>query len=141
MLEIGTGSGFLTALLALTAGRVYSVERVRDLSARARKVLDDLGITNAALLVGDGTLGWRRFAPYTVIAVSAAAPVLPPALLEQLDDGGRMLIPLGTPREQRITLVRRQRGQVTEEVVSRGCAFVPLLGRYGWDPDTGEACS
>lgn len=134
VLEIGTGSGFLTALLAGLADRVYSVERVRELSTRARKALDGLGILNVALLVGDGTIGWKRYAPYDVIVVSAASPSVPKALLDQLADGGRMLIPLGSKESQELTLVRKTGFAVTEEPVRAGCSFVPLLGRFAW-PD------
>lgn len=133
VLEIGTGSGFLTALLSQTAERVYSVERVRELSVRARRALDRLGIANAALLVGDGTIGWKKFGPYPVIAVSAASPAVPPALVDQLSDPGRMLIPVGSRAEQRLTLVRKHEGRVTEETVGEdGCTFVPLVGRHAW---------
>lgn len=140
VLEIGTGCGYFTALLAQLAGRIYSVERVRELSIRARKLLDELGVTNAALFVGDGTLGWRRFAPYTIIVVCAAAPEVPPALLEQLDDPGRMLIPVGTQEEQRLMLLRREGTRVTEEPISEGCRFALLVGRQGWHPEDGRAC-
>lgn len=140
VLEIGTGCGYFTALLAQLAGRVYSVERVRELSIQARKRLDALGVTNAALFVGDGTLGWRRFAPYTLVVVCAAAPGVPPALLEQLDDPGRMLIPVGTQEEQRLVLVRRQGRRITEEPISVGCRLALLVGRQGWPTEDGRAC-
>ncbi|MEE8147727.1 MAG: protein-L-isoaspartate(D-aspartate) O-methyltransferase [Longimicrobiales bacterium] len=139
VLEIGTGSGYLTALLALMADRVYSVERVRELSARARVALDDLGLNNVALLVGDGTIGWRKYAPFQVIIVSAASPSVPQAILDQLDDPGRMLIPVGTREAQELMIVRKKKGEVTEEVVREECTFVPLLGRYAWAPEGGEA--
>lgn len=132
VLEIGTGSGFLTALLARMADRVYSVERVRELSVRARAALDELGITNSALMVGDGTIGWRRFAPFDVAVVSAASPSVPSALVDQLAEEGRMLIPVGSREEQELVLVRREGGGTTEEPVQAGCTFVPLLGRYAW---------
>ncbi len=130
-LEIGTGSGFQTALLARLAGHVYSVERVRELSVRARTVLDALRIPNVALLVGDGTVGWSRYAPYQVILVSAGAPSIPDSLLAQLAEGGRMLIPLGGRDEQELTLVRKGPGGIETEPVG-SCAFVPLVGRFGW---------
>jgi protein-L-isoaspartate(D-aspartate) O-methyltransferase len=134
VLEIGTGSGFLTALLARTADRVYSVERVRELSARARKALDLLELKNVALLVGDGTIGWRKFSPYQIIIVSAASPAVPDTLVDQMAKGGRMLIPVGDQKAQELILVRKDEdGQVTEEPVREGCTFVPLLGRFGWD--------
>jgi protein-L-isoaspartate(D-aspartate) O-methyltransferase len=132
VLEIGTGSGYLTALFASAAGRVYSVERVRELSARARKALDAVEIRNAALLVGDGSIGWRKFAPFDIIVVSAASPSVPPALIDQLAEGGRMLIPVGTLEEQRLVLVRRSGDASSEEVVRDRCVFVPLLGQHGW---------
>ncbi len=135
VLEIGTGSGFLTALLASLADRVYSVERVRELSTRARKALDGLGYLNVALLVGDGTIGWRKYAPFQVIVVSAASPRVPPALVDQLDDPGRMLIPVGTRESQSLMLVRKEEGRVIEEEVQAGCTFVPLLGRFAWEDE------
>ncbi len=132
VLEIGTGSGFQTALLALSAERVYSVERVRELSGRAREALDQLRLPNVALLVGDGTIGWRKYAPFQVVVVSAASPSVPPALVEQMADPGRMLIPVGGREHQELTLVRKEGGRVTQEVVEDRVAFVPLLGRFGW---------
>ncbi|MCH7565303.1 MAG: protein-L-isoaspartate(D-aspartate) O-methyltransferase [Gemmatimonadetes bacterium] len=138
VLEIGTGSGYLTALLGLMADRVYSVERVRELSARARSALDTLTLHNVALLVGDGTIGWRKYAPFDVIVVSAASPSVPQAILEQLADPGRMLIPVGARDLQELVMVRKQDGEVTEEVVADAVTFVPLLGRYAWTPESGE---
>ncbi len=138
VLEIGTGSGYLTALLGLMADRVYSVERVRELSARARAALDTLTLHNVALLVGDGTIGWRKYAPFDVIVVSAASPSVPQAILEQLADPGRMLIPVGPRDLQELVMVRKQDGEVTEEVVADAVTFVPLLGRYAWTPESGE---
>lgn len=135
VLELGTGSGFLTALLAQRAERVYSVERVRELSARARAVLDRLEVRNVALQVGDGTIGWRKYAPYDVIVVSAASPSVPPALIDQLAEGGRMLIPIGTRESQRLTLVRKTGFAVTEEPLD-DVTFVPLLGRFAFPPDS-----
>jgi protein-L-isoaspartate(D-aspartate) O-methyltransferase len=135
VLEIGTGSGFLTALLSRLADRVYSVERVRELSARARKALDGLGILNVALLVGDGTIGWRKYAPYDVLAVSAASPSVPKALVDQMADGGRMLIPVGSKESQELVLVRKEGFAVTQEPLRAGCTFVPLLGRFAWADD------
>lgn len=131
VLEIGTGSGFQTAVLSHLVDRVYSVERVRELSIRARDVLDRLRISNVALLVGDGTIGWSRYAPYDAILVAAAAPTIPEPLVEQLAPGGRLLIPVGTREAQRLMLVRRTpEGTLSEEVLD--CTFVPLLGRFGW---------
>jgi len=131
VLEVGTGSGFQTALIAQLAGHVYSVERIRELSARARDVLDALRVTNAALLVGDGTIGWSRYAPYDAILVAAGAPAVPSALADQLAPGGRMLIPLGDLAEQQLTLVRKSGTGIETERVAP-CTFVPLVGRFGW---------
>lgn len=135
VLEIGTGCGYLTALLSLTADRVYSVERIRELSQRARRALDDFGVKNAALLVGDGTIGWRKYAPFDVIVVSAAAPSIPQALMDQLADGGRMLIPVGMRDTQELKLVRRDGDAVTTETVGEAVKFVPLLGRFAWSEE------
>lgn len=131
VLEIGTGSGYQTVLLAHLAGHVYSVERIRELSQRARAVIDQLRISNIALLVGDGTIGWSRYAPYDAILVAAGAPSVPQALIDQLAPGGRMLIPIGTLDEQQLTMVRKTETGITTEEVAR-CIFVPLLGKYGW---------
>lgn len=131
VLEIGTGTGYQTALLAELAGHVYSVERIRELSMQAREILDRLRYTNVALLVGDGTVGWSRYAPYDDILVSAGAPSVPAALVDQLGPSGRMLIPLGDRVAQKLTLIRKTpAGLETEEVAD--CVFVPLLGRFGW---------
>lgn len=131
VLEIGTGSGYQTALLANLAGHVYSVERIRELSVRARASLDTLRIANVALLVGDGTVGWSRYAPFDAILVSAGSPSIPEALIAQLVEGGRLLIPIGDREEQQLTMVRKRTdGVETENVAS--CTFVPLLGRFGW---------
>ncbi len=137
VLEIGTGSGYLTALLALLSDRVYSVERVRELSQRARRALDAMGLKNVALLVGDGTIGWRKYQPFDVIVVSAASPSIPPALVDQLADGGRMLIPVGSRASQELVLVRRDASGLSEEVVKGDCTFVPLLGRFAWRGEAG----
>lgn len=138
VLEIGTGSGFLTALLALTADRVYSVERIRELSARARAVLDQLRINNVALMVGDGTIGWRKYAPFDVIVVSAASPSVPPSFMDQLAEGGRLLIPVGTRKRQELMLVRREGSEIHEEIIHGACTFVPLLGQFAWASETPE---
>lgn len=135
VLELGTGSGFLTALLASMADRVYSIDRIRELSNRARKVLDDLSIRNVALMVGDGTIGWRKYAPFDVIVVSAASPSVPPALVDQLADGGRMLIPVGDRQSQKLVLVRREGSTVSQEELEGEVRFVPLLGRFAFQDE------
>ena len=138
VLEIGTGSGFLTGLLAFMADRVYSVERIRELSVRARAALDRLRIKNVALMVGDGTIGWRKYAPFDVIVVSAASPSVPSAFIDQLAEGGRLLIPVGTRERQELVLVRREDGETHEEIMHGECTFVPLLGRFAWASETSE---
>lgn len=131
VLEIGTGSGFQTAVLAQLVERVYSMERIRDLSLRARTALDRLRISNVALLVGDGTVGWSRYAPYDAILVAAGSPEIPSPLLDQLADGGRMLVPVGSRDAQRLLRVVKTGDTFqSEEVLD--CTFVPLLGRFGW---------
>jgi protein-L-isoaspartate(D-aspartate) O-methyltransferase len=131
VLEIGTGSGFQTAVLAQLADRVYSVERIRELATRAREVLDVMRISNVAILVGDGTIGWSRYAPYDAILVAAGGPEIPQPLLDQLADGGRMLVPVGTREAQRLVLVHRRGNAFHYDDVAE-CTFVPLLGRFGW---------
>lgn len=131
ILEIGTGSGYQTALLAQLAQHVYSIERVNELSARARAALDAMRVNNAALLVGDGSVGWTRYSPYDAILVAAGAPSVPQALIDQLAPDGRLLIPIGGRESQTLTLLQRSaEGVETVEVTE--CTFVPLVGRYAW---------
>jgi protein-L-isoaspartate(D-aspartate) O-methyltransferase len=133
VLEVGTGSGFQTAVLAQLVSHVYSIERINELAARARTVIESLRINNVAVLVGDGTVGWTRYSPYDAILVAAAAPSVPGALVDQLAPRGRLLAPIGDRREQKLTLVRKtETGVETEDVTA--VSFVPLVGRFGW-PD------
>lgn len=134
VLEVGTGCGFQTAVLAQLAERVYSVERIRELAVRARETLDAMRISNVAVLVGDGTIGWSRYAPYDCILVAAAAPEIPQPLLDQLAPGGRMLVPVGEMVIQRLVLVERTPDGLEQREITE-CAFVPLLGRFGWAVD------
>jgi protein-L-isoaspartate(D-aspartate) O-methyltransferase len=131
VLEIGTGSGYQTALLALLASMVFSVERVPHLAQSARTALATAGIRNVTVLVGDGTLGWRPFAPYDAILVSAASPEVPSPLVEQLAEGGRMVIPLGDRASQVLTVVERQGDEVRSRTVA-DVRFVPLVGEFGF---------
>jgi protein-L-isoaspartate(D-aspartate) O-methyltransferase len=131
VLEIGTGSGYQTALLGLLASMVFSVERVAGLAQSARSALQAAGIRNVTVLVGDGTLGWRPFAPYDAILVSAASPEVPSPLVEQLAPGGRMVIPLGDRSSQTLTLVERQ-GEVVRSSTIADVRFVPLVGEFGF---------
>jgi protein-L-isoaspartate(D-aspartate) O-methyltransferase len=130
-LEIGTGSGYQTALLAMLCDAVFSVERIPALAQRAREALEASGIRNVTVLVGDGTLGWRPFAPYDAILVAAASPEIPAPLVEQLAPGGRMVIPLGDRANQTLTLVRREGDQLRTTTVA-DVRFVPLLGEFGF---------
>lgn len=131
VLEVGTGSGYQTALLAHLAEQVFSIERVPALHERARDVLRQLGVRNVTLLLGDGTIGWREFAPYDAILVSAAAPEVPAPLREQLADGGKLIAPLGGRDEQVLVLVTR-RGDAFHYRDIAPVRFVPLLGTHGW---------
>jgi protein-L-isoaspartate(D-aspartate) O-methyltransferase len=131
VLEIGTGSGYQTALLAMLCDAVFSVERIAGLAQRARETLAAADIRNITVLVGDGTLGWRPFAPYDAILVAAASPEIPGPLVEQLAPGGRMVIPLGDRANQTLTLVRREGDQLRTTTVA-DVRFVPLLGEFGF---------
>ncbi len=131
VLEIGTGSGYQTALLAVLASMVFSVERHRSLADQARKVLEEVGIRNVTILVGDGTLGWRPFAPYDAILVSAASPEIPRPLVEQLAEGGQLIIPIGDRVNQVLTVVRRDGDGLTTGTLG-DVRFVPLVGQHGF---------
>ncbi len=131
VLEIGTGSGYQTALLAMLCDAVFSVERIAKLAQRARETLAAADIRNVTVLVGDGTLGWRPFAAYDAILVAAASPEIPGPLVEQLAPGGRMVIPLGDRANQTLTLVRREGDQLRTTTVA-DVRFVPLLGEFGF---------
>jgi len=131
VLEVGTGSGYQTALLAVLAREVYSIERHQTLARSAEAVLVKLGLNNVKIVVGDGTHGLPEFAPYDVILVSAAAPSTPRSLLDQLAEEGRMVIPVGPPHAQELQLVRKHNGKAVVEVIE-GCRFVPLIGAEGY---------
>ncbi len=131
VLEIGTGSGYQTALLGLLASMVFSVERVAGLAQSARTALVAAGIRNVTVLVGDGTLGWRPFAPYDAILVSAASPEVPAPLVDQLAPGARMVIPLGDRAAQTLTVVERQGDGVRTSTIA-DVRFVPLVGEFGF---------
>jgi protein-L-isoaspartate(D-aspartate) O-methyltransferase len=132
VLEVGAGSGYQTALLAELSSNVYAVERIPELTQRAREILDELGYANVALVTKDGTTGWAKYAPYDGILVGAAAPGIPDALVAQLRVGGRLLIPIGDRHRQQLTLVRKTDEERMEQEVVTGCVFVPLIGRFGW---------
>jgi protein-L-isoaspartate(D-aspartate) O-methyltransferase len=132
VLEIGTGSGYQTAVLAQLAEQVYSIERIPGLAKRARKIFDTLKCTNIVVTISDGTLGWKEHAPYDGVIVTAAAPRPPKALLDQLGKGGRLVIPVGDEFSQNLMVYTREDdGQFTTENKG-GCRFVKLIGEQGW---------
>lgn len=132
VLEIGTGSGYQTAVLASIVRRVWTIERIRPLAMQARKVLDSLHLLNVNIKVGDGTLGWPEEGPFDAILVTAGAPAVPEALAAQLANGGRLVIPVGNESSQSIIKIRKgPDGSLTQET-GTGCRFVPLIGEQGW---------
>jgi protein-L-isoaspartate(D-aspartate) O-methyltransferase len=131
VLEVGTGSGYQTVLLAHLAEQVFSIERVPKLLEQARAVIRECGVRNVSTLLGDGTIGWREYAPYDAILVSAGSPRVPEPLLEQLAVGGHMLIPLGERDEQMLVEVTRTATGFARRDIAP-VRFVPLLGTHGW---------
>jgi protein-L-isoaspartate(D-aspartate) O-methyltransferase len=134
VLEVGTGSGYQTALLAELCRHVYSIERHESLAHQAERTLARLGYTNLSVRVGDGSLGAPDVAPFDAIIVSAAAPQIPPALFAQLCEGGRLIIPVGPAASQELELVRKQDGQPVITPLE-GCRFVPLVGGQGYSSE------
>ncbi|MDI6755509.1 MAG: protein-L-isoaspartate(D-aspartate) O-methyltransferase [Thermodesulfobacteriota bacterium] len=132
VLEIGTGSGYQTAILARLADRVYSVERIRSLLERARKVLDLVQCRNVITKLFDGSFGWKEEGPFDAILVTAGSPEIPKPLMDQLKIGGRLVIPVGDKNSQRLLRVRRNRRGFSQENL-RECSFVALLGEHGWE--------
>ena len=130
-LEIGTGSGYQTAILAELSAMVYTVERIKPLLDNSRDLLGQLGYTNIRFKVFDGTLGWEEFLPFDAIMVTAGAPKIPQPLLDQLADRGRMVIPIGNKYSQELVRVTRIENRYREENLG-GCRFVDLIGAHGW---------
>ncbi len=131
VLEIGTGSGYQTAVLAELCGKVFTIERLKSLADRAMRRLDELGYYNVLARVGDGSLGWREEAPFDAVMVTAAAPDVPPALLEQLAVKGRLVIPVGDAYTQVLRkCVREDTGMRWADL--GGCVFVKLIGQQAW---------
>ena len=131
ILEIGTGSGYQTAVLAELSEQVFTIERIDVLTKMARRNLDRLGYTNVVFRTGDGTIGWQDQAPFDGILVTAGAPTVPRYLFEQLAENGRMVVPIGGMHGQELVAVRKKDG---EPIKTRyfGCVFVPLIGKDGW---------
>jgi protein-L-isoaspartate(D-aspartate) O-methyltransferase len=133
VLEIGAGSGYQAAVLSKLANEVVTVEKNESLAEAARERLAALGYRNIHVKIGDGTLGWPDDAPFDAVLVAAAAPTVPAPLVEQLAEGGRLVIPVGYTDKQMLLRIRKSAGQILEEKLF-ACQFVPLRGRYGW-PD------
>jgi protein-L-isoaspartate(D-aspartate) O-methyltransferase len=131
VLEVGTGTGYQTALLSHLAAQVFSIERVAALYEQAREILRQLDVRNVSMLLGDGTIGWREYSPYDAILVSAGAPEVPAPLIDQLAEGGTLLIPLGNRDEQILVSFERRDGTVVRRDIAP-VRFVPLLGTHGW---------
>ena len=132
VLEIGAGSGYQTAVLARIAAQVYAIERIAELAREAQARIRQLGIYKATIKCFDGTLGWSAHAPYDAILVAAGGPEVPEPLLAQLKIDGKLVIPIGETRESQrlIRVIRTDKGYVDED--HGACAFVPLIGHYGW---------
>ena len=131
ILEIGTGSGYQTAILAELCSKVYSIDRIKVLAERAEKILRNLGYTNFLIRVADGTNGWKEEAPFDGILVTAGGPSVPKVLIEQLADGGRLIIPIGDEFSQSLIKVVRE-GDTFHQSSLTGCVFVKLIGNHGW---------
>jgi len=130
-LEIGTGSGYQTAILAELSKTVYTVERIEPLLERAKRRLDELGYTNVFFKIFDGTLGWSEHAPYDAIIVTAGAPRVPKPLMDQIKDGGRLVVPVGDRFGQELMRITKKNGGFYEKSLG-GVRFVSLIGEYGW---------
>ncbi len=130
VLEVGTGSGYQAAILAEIGCEVYSVERIPSLAEKAKKVLEQLGY-KVNIKIGDGTLGWEEFAPYDRIIVTAAGPDIPKSLISQLQDGGKLIMPVGDYFSQELILLTKKGKRLIKENLG-GCQFVPLKGKEGW---------
>lgn len=136
VLEIGTGSGYQTAVLANLSARIVTVERHAELQERAQATLHQLGYNNITFVCGDGSLGWARKAPYDAILVTAGSPDVPPALLEQLAEGRRLVCPVGDRRRQQLLRITKQ-GSGFVTTIHTDCVFVPLTGEAGWPDEWG----
>ncbi len=131
VLEIGTGSGYQTAILALLSKEVYSVERIKIFAQRAQGLLREQNYNNVKIFVGNGTLGWEEFSPYDRIIVTAGAKDIPISLIHQLKKNGIMVIPVGNAYSQELKVIEKKKEEIITQTVER-CIFVPLIGKYGW---------
>jgi protein-L-isoaspartate(D-aspartate) O-methyltransferase len=132
VLEVGTGSGYQTAILAELVREVYSIERIPELAERAEGLLCRLGYDNVSIRVGDGSEGWSEKGPFDAIIVTAGAPEIPDPLVEQLEASGRLVIPIGNAHHQTLCTVKKERNRIRKEE-GTGCVFVPLIGTFGWE--------
>jgi protein-L-isoaspartate(D-aspartate) O-methyltransferase len=131
VLEIGTGSGYQTAILAYISKIVYTIERIGELQRSAKQKLQSLGFANISYMIGDGTVGWTECSPFDAIMVTAGAPEIPDPLIKQLADNGRMVIPVGGRSYQVLNFLRKQKNRINREELF-DCTFVPLVGRESW---------
>lgn len=133
VLEVGAGTGYQAAILSELAAEVWTIERQAELAGKAREILSKLGYANVQVIHGDGSLGLPEHAPFDRILVAAAAPKIPDALVAQLEDGGRLVVPVGSRAEQQVQVVRKVGGD-TVVTARDACRFVPLVGEQGWEP-------
>ena len=131
VLEIGTGSGYQTAVMAELAAQVFTIERINVLSRKAQNILEGLGYANIVFKMFDGTYGWPDQAPFNAIMITASAKEIPEALIKQLGEGGRLVAPTGDKHKQKLMVLTKKRGCVTNTEIC-DCKFVPLVGKYGW---------
>jgi protein-L-isoaspartate(D-aspartate) O-methyltransferase len=134
VLEIGTGSGYQTAVLAELASHVFTIERIRPLFQKTKKLLEGLRYQNIVFKAFDGTYGWRDQSPFDAILISAATPSIPPALIEQLADKGRLVVPVGERKSQDLIVLNKNGGQIIKQKIG-SCKFVPLIGKFAWSED------
>jgi protein-L-isoaspartate(D-aspartate) O-methyltransferase len=134
VLELGTGSGYQTAILSLLSFRVYTIERIHALYVKARKIFDQLKYHNIISKYSDGTLGWKDESPFDAIIVTAGSPDIPKPLIDQLADGGRMVLPVGSQHSQKLIKIYKDKDGVHQTDLG-GCRFVKLVGEYGWEKD------
>lgn len=138
VLEIGTGSGYQTALLAELAGQVFTIERIRSIGVKSQKLLERLNYMNIVFKVFDGTYGWPDQAPFDAVLIAASTREIPKMLVDQLGDSGRLIAPVGDLEQQNLTVLTRKNDRIISHEIGY-CKFVPLVGRYGWPGDKGPS--